>query len=155
MNRSYGFWDFVEIHGGKVVSTLIVFAVVGAVFWGVGSIINWYQTFKVYSAEQEGKAELQKAEFTRQISALDAQAAINKAKGDAQAEVERAKGAAEANKILAGSLKGQEDYLRYLYIQAISNGNNREIIYVPTNGLLPITEAGRSTAPEPQPAPSR
>lgn len=144
------FWD--EYGPGIMVFIAGVILVAMAV-WGVGALLNWHQTFKVYSAEQDGRAELQKAEFTRQISALDAQAKINIAKGEAQAEIERAKGAAEANKVLAGSLKGQEDYLRYLYIQALANGTNREIIYVPTNGLLPVTEAGRAVAPQPQPQP--
>lgn len=141
--------DFWEDFGAWIFGVLTVALVVGGLYWGISSYANWYQTFKVYSAEQEGKAELQKAEFTRQISLLDAQAAINKAKGDAQAEIERAKGAAEANKVLADSLTGKEDYLRYLYIQAISGAGNREIIYVPTNGLLPVTEAGRAVAPQP------
>lgn len=134
-------WDDVK---GWLVTAIIVAAVIAGGVWGIGAVLNWYQTFKVYSAEQEGKAELQKAEFTRQISELDAKAAINKAKGDAQAEIERAKGASEANRILADSLVGKEDYLRYLYIQALSTGQNREIIYIPTDGLLPVTESGRA-----------
>lgn len=139
---------FMDDHGGAIAGTIIALLIVCTVVFGIGLVVSWYQTFKVYSAEQEGKAELQKAEFTRQISSLDAQAKINIAKGEAQAEVERAKGAAEANKILADSLEGKEDYLKYLYIQAIANGgNNREIIYVPTNGLLPITESTRLSQP--------
>lgn len=135
---------------GIATTVLVILVIVGIIF-GIGATINWYQTFKVYSAEQEGKAELQKAEFTRQISTLDAAAKINIAKGDAQAEIERARGAAEANKILADSLEGKEDYLRYLYIQTLGqNGNgNREIIYVPTDGLLPITESGRAVQSAP------
>lgn len=135
---------------GAITGIFVGLVLITVIIFGIGGIVNWYQTFKVYSAEQEGKAELQKAEFTRQIAQLDAQAAIAKAKGDAQAEIERAKGAAEANKILADSLEGKEDYLKYLYIQQLGQGNDhREIIYVPTNGLLPITEAGRGVAPEP------
>lgn len=155
MNNKYTIGNFMEDYGKPILTFIAVVAVVGGIIWGIGGIILWFQTFKVYSAEQEGKAELSKAEYTRQISTLDAQAAINKAKGDAQAEIERAHGAAEANKILAGSLKGQEDYLRYLYIQTLGNGNNREIIYVPTNGLLPITEAGRGTEPQAPQAPTK
>lgn len=142
--------DFWDDFGGWVIGIIVAVAVITVLVFGIGGIVNWYQTFKVYSAEQEGKAELQKAEFTRQIAQLDAQAAIAKAKGDAQAEIERAKGAAEANKILADSLEGKEDYLKYLYIQQLCQGNDhREIIYVPTDGLLPVTEAGRGVAPEP------
>ena len=135
---------------GAITGIFVGLVLITVIIFGIGGIVNWYQTFKVYSAEQEGKAELQKAEFTRQIAQLDAQAAIAKAKGDAQAEIERAKGAAEANKILADSLEGKEDYLKYLYIQQLGQGNDhREIIYVPTDGLLPVTEAGRGVAPEP------
>lgn len=141
--------DFLEGWGGKVIALILTVALIAGIFWGIGAVIGWWQTFKVYAAEQEGRAELQKAEFTRQISLLDAQAAVNKSKGDAQAEVERAKGAAEANKILADSLEGKEDYLRYLYIQKLGEAGNREIIYVPTNGLLPVTEAGRAVETEP------
>lgn len=140
--------NFIDGHGRAIAGTIIVLLIACTVFFGIGVVVSWYQTFKVYSAEQEGKAELQKAEFTRQISSLDAQAKINIAKGEAQAEIERAKGAAEANRILSDSLVGKEDYLKYLYIQAIANGgNNREIIYVPTNGLLPITESTRLNQP--------
>lgn len=63
----------------------------------------------------------------------------------AQAEVERAKGVAESNKIVAESIN--ENYIRYLYIQAIE-GNQNQIIYVPTEAGLPILEANRM-----QPAP--
>jgi len=143
--------NFLDKFGSMIVSIILIIIVGALLVWGIGSFIYWYQTFKVYANEQEGKAELQKAEFTRQISLLDAQAAINKAKGDAQAEIERAKGAAEANRVLADSLVGKEDYLRYLYIQALREGNNREIIYIPTNGLLPVTEASRAVEPPAQP----
>jgi hypothetical protein len=104
--------------------------------------------YRVYSQEAAGEALLKEAQYTRQISELDAIAKVNIAQGEAKAEVERAKGAAEANAILADSLKGQTEYLQYLYIQALAQGNNREVIYVPTEGLLPITEAGRAVKPE-------
>jgi hypothetical protein len=68
-----------------------------------------------------------------------------RAKGDAavelsRAEVNRAKGVAESNTIIAASI--DEQYLRYLYIQALE-GNTNQIIYVPTEAGLPILEAGR------------
>lgn len=130
---------------GTVVAWIILF-LVGGIFW------IWPQ-YRVYSQRMEGEAELARATQNRQISEYDATAAIAKAKGDAQAEIERAKGAAEANQILADSLQGKEDYLRYLYIDMMrtSNTGGREIIYIPTEGGLPILEAGRATAPPPQP----
>jgi len=64
------------------------------------------------------------------------------AKNLAKAEIERAKGVAEANKIIGESLKGNEAYLRYLWIQSLSDGHS-ETIYVPTEANLPVLEATR------------
>ena len=63
---------------------------------------------------------------------------------EAQAEIERAKGVAEANKIIGDSLKGNEAYLRYLWIQGLQEGATPQVVYVPTEAGLPILEAGRT-----------
>jgi len=56
---------------------------------------------------------------------------------EAEAEVERARGVAEANDIIAGSLEGNEEYLRYLWINGLQT-NQMQVIYVPTEANLPI-----------------
>ena len=56
--------------------------------------------------------------------------------------MERAKGVAEANRIIGESLKGNESYLRYLWIQNLESGSN-SVVYVPTEAGLPILEAGK------------
>lgn len=56
------------------------------------------------------------------------------------AEVERAKGAAEAIKIENGSLT--ETYIQYLWVRQ-NKFNDKTVIYVPTEGNLPILEATR------------
>jgi hypothetical protein len=56
--------------------------------------------------------------------------------------VERARGVAEANKIIGESLKGNEAYLRWQWIQNLESGSN-SVIYVPTEAGLPILEAGQ------------
>lgn len=61
----------------------------------------------------------------------------------AEAEIERAKGVAEANRIIGESLKGNEAYLRYLWIQGLQEGSTPQVVYVPTEAGLPILEAGR------------
>lgn len=58
-----------------------------------------------------------------------------------QAEVERAKATAEANRIIGESLKNNEAYLSYLWIQGLKDGTG-ERIYIPTEAGLPILEAG-------------
>lgn len=60
----------------------------------------------------------------------------------AAAEVERAKGVAEANKIIGDSLKGNDAYLRYLWVLGLTDGSS-ETIYIPTEANLPILEATR------------
>jgi regulator of protease activity HflC (stomatin/prohibitin superfamily) len=87
-----------------------------------------------------GKAQLREAEWSRQVAVEEARARQESAKLDAQAEIERAKGVREANEIIASSLEGNEEYLRYLWIDRVAGSEN--VIYVPTEASLPILEAG-------------
>lgn len=88
-------------------------------------------------ATQSGKAELAQAEQNRQIIVIQAEA-------DKTAEITRAEGVAKANEIIGNSLKGNEDYLRYLYITGITSKDiERETIYIPTEAGIPILEASR------------
>jgi len=98
--------------------------------------------YNVWQKELSGKASLKRAEWDRQIAIKEAMAKMESAKSLAQAEVERAKGVAEANKIIGASLKDNESYLRYLWIQGLQDGSS-EVIYIPTEANLPILEAIR------------
>lgn len=100
--------------------------------------------YTVYQQGMAGQAKLKEAESSRQIATLEAKAKHEAAKELAFAEVERAKGVAEANKIIGDSLKGKEEYLRYLWIHGVTEGrNNNDVIYVPTEASIPILESGR------------
>lgn len=101
-----------------------------------------YPRYNVWQQGLEGEAELARASQNRQIAIQEATAKREAATLLAQAEVERAKGVAEANKIIGNSLKGNESYLRYLWIDSLANGKS-EVIYVPTEANLPILEATR------------
>lgn len=98
--------------------------------------------YTVWEQKQEGEAELAKADSTRRIAVLEAQAILDSSALKAKAEVERAKGVAQANKIIGDSLKGNESYLHYLWINNMSN-TNKETVYIPTEANMPILEAGR------------
>jgi len=98
--------------------------------------------YNVWQQELVGKAELERARQNRQIKIEEAQAIDESATFLAQAEVKRARGVAEANEIIGVSLKENEAYLRYLWIQGLQDGSS-EVIYVPTEGNLPILEATR------------
>ena len=108
-------------------------AVLGILFIG-GPMYN------VWSQSLAGKAELQKAEYTRQVAVLEAQAKKDSAQQLADAEIIRAQGVAKANQIIGDSLKDNREYLQYLYITGLEEGSNKGnvTIYVPTEGGMPV-----------------
>lgn len=107
-----------------------------------------YPPWRVYTAEQDGKAALAEAMSSKQIAVQSARAKWESADFEAKAEVRRAEGVAQANKIIGDGLKDNEAYLRYLYINNLANSHD-QIIYVPTETGLPILEAGKRTLPKP------
>lgn len=119
---------------------IVLSAIVIGSFWALS--FGW-QYYKVFKAEQSGKAELAQAEWNRQIIVRQAQAKKDAASLEAESEVIRAEGVAKANKIVAEGLGGPEGYLRYLYIHMLSEQDGKEIIYIPTEAGLPILEATR------------
>ena len=126
---------------GHALAALAGVCVVFAVLMFIGP------KYRVWSSGMAGEAELNQAQYNRQIAVREAQAKKESAKLLAEAEVERAKGVAEANKIIGASLQNNQAYLRYLYIDKLANGENREVIYIPTEAGLPILEANRRTTP--------
>lgn len=103
-----------------------------------------YPKYRVWSATMQGEAEYAQAEQNRRIAVLEAESKLEAAKSLAAAEVERARGVAQANEIIGQSLKDNESYLRWLWIENLDKGGN-SVIYIPTEAGLPILEAGRRT----------
>jgi regulator of protease activity HflC (stomatin/prohibitin superfamily) len=106
--------------------------------------------YNVWQQGLEGQAELARAEQNRQIRINEAKAKKEAAAFEADAEIERARGIAEANKIIGDSLKDNEGYLRWLFIDMLreTGGDGRETIYIPTEAGMPIMEAGRLDQPQ-------
>jgi regulator of protease activity HflC (stomatin/prohibitin superfamily) len=121
------------------VMLLIVVALLG--MWGCPQ-------YAVYQQRLEGEAELAKANYSRQVAVVESEAKKNSAENLGQAEVIRAKYLAQANTIVGDSLRGREEYLRYLWIQGIDHVTG-QIIYVPTEANLPVLEASRYMMPQP------
>lgn len=94
-------------------------------------------------ATWNGEAEYNHAVNAKKVQVADAEGRLEAAKLLAQAEVERAKGVAQANAIIGDSLKNNEAYLRWLYIEGLKENKGETLIYVPTEAGLPILEAGR------------
>ncbi len=107
----------------------------------IALVVGW-QWFKVFSATMSGRAVLSEAEYSRQVAVKEAQAKKDSASLLAEAEILRARGVAESNQIIGEGLKGNEEYLRYLWIQGLVT-NQQQVIYVPTEAGLPILEAGK------------
>ena len=87
-------------------------------------------------------ADVRIAEQNRKIKIEEAKANLEAEKLNAQAEIERAKGAAKAIEIENGSLT--PTYIQYLWVRQQTNLNDKTVIYIPTEGNLPILEAGRN-----------
>ena len=112
---------------------------------GIGFILGLMfgiPKYNVWNAQMQGKAKLAEANQSRQIKITEARAKKESAIYEAQAEVERAKGMAKANHIVGDSLDGHSNYLMYLYIQNMQKTQN-QIIYIPTEGGMPVLEANR------------
>jgi len=99
---------------------------------------EWQGNVKKAELKAKGEAELLESESSKKIAVESAKAQLESAKLLAQAEIERAKGAAEANKIIGDSLKGNDAYLKYLYITNLEKGGAANTVYVPTEAGLPL-----------------
>lgn len=133
------------------VANIIISIVLFIVLWIVVSMAI-LPSYRIYRQDKEGQANLRQQEWEKKIlveqakaqnesATLQAEATIKQETAKAQAEVIRAKGVAESNAIIADSLKGNESYLRYLWIDKLSGNPN--VMYVPTEAGLPILEAGK------------
>lgn len=133
---------------------LIIVIIICSSMWGCPK-------YKVYKAGMDGKSELEQAKQNRQIQVEEAmaenEAAISKAEaqvtmataenksmiikaqGQRQADSIRAIGVARSNEIIGESLKGNVDYLHYLWIDQLKDGGQK--VYIPTEANLPILEA--------------
>lgn len=115
----------------------IGFGAGAAILIGISAWMAAYPSYRVYSAKMRGEAELAQATQNKQIIVQQAQA-------EKEAEVLKAQGTAEANKIIGNSLAGNEAYLRWLWVNKLdSGGNEKTVVYVPTDGMVPQLEMGR------------
>lgn len=128
--------------GQFVVATTLAFTLLGLILAGVQWARVLVGEYSVRVEALRGEAELARATQNRLIKVEEARAHLEAANLLNMAEVERARGLAEATGIVADSFGGSEAYLRYLWIQSISNDKG-SIIYIPTEANMPILEAGR------------
>lgn len=117
--------------------TFVSFVILIAIVIGSLSV---FKIYNVWSKEQNGKATLAEAQYSKQAKIEEAKSNLEAEKFNAQAEIERAKGASESIKIEGGQLT--DNYIKYLWIRNLQSGE-KQLIYVPTEAGLPLLEAGR------------
>lgn len=144
--------------GSVVFLFITIIGVIVLSFWA-------WPKYNLYRMEMHGRAALKEAEWSKQIlieeararetaSLMQAKARVTlaeaegkaqvvRAKAEGLADIERAKAAAESNRIIGESLKGNDEYLRYIWIKGLQDGKG-ERIYIPTEAGLPILEAGKA-----------
>jgi len=120
---------------------ITLYVVVGII--GLVTIMFKLPTFTRYQVLLNAQNELAAQNYLKQVAIATAEAKNESAKFEAEAEITRAKGVAQAIQIIGDSLKGNESYLKYLWINNMGNNTGKDVIYVPTEANLPIIEAGK------------
>jgi hypothetical protein len=108
----------------------------------IGGCLAAGPQYKVYRQRLAGEAELAQANYSKQVAVQEALATKDSARYKAEAQIIAAGGIARSNQIIGTSLKNNPDYLTYLWIEMMQ-GTKNQVIYVPTEAGVPVTEAGR------------
>ena len=119
--------------GFGVVIFFVLAIVIGAIMFVIPQYNVWQQTLA-------GEAQLKRAEQERRIMVTQA-----------EAELESAQKKADAIKIVGEAAAAFPEYRTQEFIQAFAealrDGSISQIIYVPTEANIPITEAGSMVSP--------
>lgn len=92
--------------------------------------------YNMWAADKAGRAELAKAEYSKQVQIQEAKSNLEAEKLNAEAEVERAKGAAKSRQT-EGLGMTPEQYVQYLWVKKLSLSKS-QTIYLPTENGLPV-----------------
>lgn len=126
MKNQKGFSELVII---STIATIVVLLL-------LTSTMYFYPKYRVYSQELRGQAALAEAKSSKQVQ-------VEQARG----ELESSKLRAEAIKIIGSAAQEYPEYRNQEFIgafgEALKEGQIEQIIYVPTEGNIPILEAGK------------
>lgn len=124
-----------------LLAVLLALGIIGTL---IGAVMFILPQYGVWQQALEGKAELQKADYTRQVAVVEAQAKLDSASKLSQVRIQEAKGIAEANRIIGESLRNNPDYLTFLQIEAIKEGaekGNKTYFVAPNQAGVPVITA--------------
>lgn len=128
-NQSSG-WSSASISVTVVAALILLTGLIVLGMWGCPQ-------YNVYQQKKEGEALLAHAQSSREVAVAEAKAKMESAALLAQADTIRAHGVARSNQIIGASLKDNEAYLHWLWIDNIEK-NPQATIYIPTENNLPI-----------------
>ena len=129
-------------------NTFLLFVIALAILIPLLFATGWgWAHFRLWKAEYSGKAfEIEKEYKGRGILA-EAEYAKQARVQQAQAELEAAQMTADAIEIVGAAAKKYPEYRQQEFFlalgEALQEGNISQIIYLPTEAGLPITEAGK------------
>lgn len=92
-------------------------------------------SYNVYSARKDGEAQLAHAQSSKEVAVAEAKAKMESATMLAAADTIRAHGIAVSNQIIGNSLKNNESYLHWLWIDNLKD--NKNTIYIATENGIP------------------
>lgn len=123
----------------KIGAAILAFIVL--LMWGLPN-------YWVWSAGMHGKAQLSKARYNRQVKVAEAKAAAESAEFYQKRDTIQAHGIARANAIIGNSLKDNQPYLVFKWLETLKEiQGHGQVIYLPGMSPLPVTEATRLQQP--------
>lgn len=129
--------------GGVSLFVLIISFILGLVVLGMWGCPR----YNVYQQRKEGEAALAHASSSKEVAVAEAKAKMESAAYNAQADTIRAHGIARSNQIIGNSLKNNQEYLQWLWIDELKTTQN-QVIYIPAGQMgMPIMEAQRLSKP--------
>lgn len=125
--------------GGISIAAIVIIFIIGLIVLGMWGCPQ----YNVYQQRKEGEANLAHAQSSKEVAVAEAKAKMESAAYNAQADTIRAHGIARSNQIIGNSLKNNQEYLQWLWIDELKTTQN-QVIYIPAGQMgLPILEAQR------------
>lgn len=132
MDAAAGFPISNLLYGAGVVVCLII-------IWTLFIGPRW----QVWASRQSGLADLAKANNEQQIQIAMAKARLDAAQLNKQAAIIEAEAVAAQIEAIGSQLTEHGLYLRWQWIKMMEENDTDKVIYVATEGSLPILEANR------------
>src|ERR1044071_5768816 len=110
-----------------ILSLILILSIVVLGMWGCPQ-------YNVYQQQKEGEASLAHAQSSKEVAVAEAKAKMESAAYNAQADTIRAHGIARSNQIIGNSLKNNQEYLQWLWIDELKTTQN-QVIYIPAGQM--------------------